>query len=538
MAALNGAQAMFQQLVMEGVTDIFSLPGAQIMSAFDVLHEMQDQINLVHTRHEQATTYMADGYAKVSGKPGVAMVVPGPGALNATAGLGTAYASSSPVLLISGQIPSTLLGKDTGQLHEVSEQLDVFKPITKWNHRISDVSEVPTAVHEAFRQMTTGRPGPVELEIAPDILTQPGSVDLVEKELYPHPKATREQILAAVKLISSAESPTIVAGGGSVSSGASDQVRRLAELQQIPVMTSPQAKGIIPEDSHLAAGVNSAVGPAKTVLPDTDLVIAIGTRLSLRGISIDEMPPILQIDVEQDQIGKQYPAELGIVGDAAETLTALISALTVDDSKLPKRRERAERLKKQFADEVIKLASPQVSVIDKISNVLPDDAIVVQGMTNIGYWSSAVLPMDSTRNYVTSSYFGTLGYAFPTALGCQTAFPERKVVALCGDGGFMYSPQELSTAMRYGLNTVAVVFNNGAYGASKWDQQHQFNGRFIGTDLFNPDFVAMAKSFGAEGIKTDADNIEEGLAEALALDKPTLLEVEIQNMMPPFQIVE
>ena len=538
MAALNGAQAMFQQLVMEGVTDIFSLPGAQIMSAFDVLHEMQDQINLVHTRHEQATTYMADGYAKVSGKPGVAMVVPGPGALNATAGLGTAYASSSPVLLISGQIPSTLLGKDTGQLHEVSEQLDVFKPITKWNHRISDVSEVPTAVHEAFRQMTTGRPGPVELEIAPDILTQPGSVDLVEKELYPHPKATREQILAAVKLISSAESPTIVAGGGSVSSGASEQVRRLAELQQIPVMTSPQAKGIIPEDSHLAAGVNSAVGPAKTVLPDTDLVIAIGTRLSLRGISIDEMPPILQIDVEQDQIGKQYPAELGIVGDAAETLTALISALTVDDSKLSKRRERAERLKKQFADEVIKLASPQVSVIDKISNVLPDDAIVVQGMTNIGYWSSAVLPMDSTRNYVTSSYFGTLGYAFPTALGCQTAFPERKVVALCGDGGFMYSPQELSTAMRYGLNTVAVVFNNGAYGASKWDQQHQFNGRFIGTDLFNPDFVAMAKSFGAEGIKTDADNIEEGLAEALALDKPTLLEVEIQNMMPPFQIVE
>ena len=538
MAGLNGAQAMFQQLVMEGVTDIFSLPGAQIMSAFDVLHEMQDQINLVHTRHEQATTYMADGYAKVSGKPGVAMVVPGPGALNATAGLGTAYASSSPVLLISGQIPSTLLGKDTGQLHEVSEQLDVFKPITKWNHRISDVSEVPAAVHEAFRQMTTGRPGPVELEIAPDILTQPGSVDLVEKELYPHPKATREQIIAAVKLISSAESPTIVAGGGSVSSGASEQVRRLAELLQIPVMTSPQAKGIIPEDSHLAAGVNSAVGPAKTVLPDTDLVIAIGTRLSLRGISTDEMPPVLQIDVEQDQIGKQYPAELGIVGDAAETLTALIGALSVDDSKLPKRRERAERLKKQFADEVIRLASPQVSVIDKISNVLPDNAIVVQGMTNIGYWSSAALPMDNTRNYVTSSYFGTLGYAFPTALGCQTAFPERKVVALCGDGGFMYSPQELSTAMRYGLNTVAVVFNNGAYGASKWDQQHQFNGRFIGTDLFNPDFVAMAKSFGAEGIKTDADSIEEGLAEALALDKPALLEVEIQNMMPPFQIVE
>ena len=538
MPAINGAQAMFQQLVMEGVTDIFSLPGAQIMSAFDVLHDMQDQINLIHTRHEQATTYMADGYAKVSGKPGVAMVVPGPGALNATAGLGTAYASSSPVLLISGQIPSKMLGKDTGQLHEVSEQLDVFKPITKWNHRISDISEVSSSVHEAFKQMTTGKPGPVELEIAPDILTQSGTVDLIEKELYPNPKATSEQIMAAVKLISSAESPTIVAGGGSVSSGASDQVRQLADLLQIPVMTTPQAKGIIPEDSHLATGVNSAVGPAKAVLPDTDLVIAIGTRLSLRGVSPDNMPPILQIDVERDQIGKHFPVELGIVGDASETLTSVISALSVDDSKLATRRERAERLKKQFADQVVKLASPQVSVIDKISDVLPDDAIVVQGMTNIGYWSSAAMPMDSIRNYVTSSYFGTLGFAFPTALGCQTAFPERKVVALCGDGGFMYSPQELSTAMRYGLNTVAVVFNNGAFGASRWDQQHQFNGRYIGTDLFNPDFVAMAKSFGAEGIKTDADNIDQGLAEALTLDKPTLLEVEIPNMMPPFQIVE
>ena len=196
------------------------------------------------------------------------------------------------------------------------------------------------------------------------------------------------------------------------------------------------------------------------------------------------------------------------------------------------------RLKKQFTDQVKRLASPQVSVIDRISNTLPEDAIVVQGMTNIGYWSSAAMPMHTPRNYVTSSYFGTLGYAYPTALGCQTAYPDRKVIALCGDGGFMYSPQELSTAMRYGLNTVAVVFNNGAYGASRWDQQHQFNGRYIGTDLFNPDFVAMAKSFGAEGIKTDADNIEAGLKAAIALEKPTLLEVEIQNMMPPFQIVE
>ena len=538
MAQMNGAQALTRQLEVEGVDTVFALPGAQIMSAFDAMYEVRDEISLIQTRHEQATTYMADGYAKVTGKPGVAMVVPGPGALNAAAGLGTAYACSSPVLLISGQIPSMFLGKNTGQLHEISEQLDVFRPITKWNHRVTSAAEIPAAVHEAFRQMTTGRPGPVELEIPPDILSASDDIALVGKEIFPHPILDMEDIAAAAVLISKSQKPTIIAGGGVVASGAHDQIRKLADLLQAPVMTTPLAKGVIPERNHLATGVNSAIGPASMVLSDSDLLIAVGTRLSLRGVSPENMPTLVHIDVEKSQIGQKFTPEVGLVGDAAECLDNLISKIETSGIDKGQRSERAVSLKEEFSREVSRLAPEQVSVIDKISSALTHDTIVVQGMTNIGYWSSEALPMSEPRNYVSSSYFGTLGYVYPTALGSQAAFPDRPVVALCGDGGFMYSPQELSTAVKYGLNTIALVFNNGAFGASRWDQEHAFNGRYIGTDLHNPDFVMLAQSFGATGIRTDTDGIGEAITKAMSANSPAVIDVEIANMMPPFQIVE
>ena len=538
MTQMNGAQALTRQLQAEGSDTVFALPGAQIMSAFDAMYEVRDTISLIQTRHEQATTYMADGYAKVTGKPGVAMVVPGPGALNATSGLGTAYACSSPVLLISGQIPSMFLGKNTGQLHEISEQLDIFRPITKWNHRVTRAGEIPSAVHEAFRQMTTGRPGPVELEIPSDILSGSDDIRLVEKETFPHPSPDMEDIAAAAILISKSQKPAIIAGGGVVASGAHEQIRKLADLLQAPVMTTPLAKGVIPESDHLAAGVNSAIGPASVVLSDSDLLIAVGTRLSLRGVTPENMPTLVHIDVEKNQIGQKFTPEVGLVGDAAECLDSLISKVDMPSIDRGQRSERAVSLKEEFSKEVSRLAPEQVSVIDKISSALTHDTIVVQGMTNIGYWSCEALPMSEPRNYVSSSYFGTLGYVYPTALGSQAAFPDRPVVALCGDGGFMYSPQELSTAVKYGLNTIALVFNNGAFGASRWDQEHAFNGRYIGTDLHNPDFVMLAESFGATGIRTDTNGIGEAITKAMSANSPAVIDVEIDNMMPPFQIVE
>ncbi|MEE8137589.1 MAG: thiamine pyrophosphate-dependent enzyme [Thermoanaerobaculia bacterium] len=538
MPAMSGAQALVRQLRSEGVDTVFALPGVQMMAAFDALYEAQDDIRLIQTRHEQATTYMADGYARVTGKPGVAMVVPGPGAYNAGAGMGTAYAASSPVLLIAGQIMSSALGKQQGQLHEVDDQLDIFKPITKWNHRVTRVEEIPEAVHEAMRHLKTGRPRPVELEVPPDTLAAEGNTDIIEPEEYPRASPASEDVARAAKLLREAKRPAIIAGGGTIISGASRELQELAEFLQAPVMTSQQSKGILPEDHYLSVGTNYAsLGPAHRVIPETDVLLAVGTRLLIRDLETETPPRLIHIDADATEIGKNLPAEVGIVADAKEALAALLRQLRAGGSPKESRREEIEGYKTRFAREVRELAPEQTDIVATIRRTLADDAVLVSGVTNIGYWSNVAYPAKQPGTYLTSSYFGTLGYAFPTALGAKAARPGRQVVAICGDGGFMYSPQELSTAVKYGINVVAVVFNTGAYGASQWDQTHRYGRRFIGTDLHNPDFVQLAKAFGAVGMRTDPAGLGPVLQDALAADAPVLLEVEVPNMMPPFQIV-
>ena len=538
MPQMSGAQALAQQLRSEGVDTVFTLPGVQIMAAFDALHEAQDDIRLIHTRHEQATTYMADGYAKVTGKVGVAMVVPGPGALNATAGLGTAFASSSPVLLISGQIASSALGRRQGQLHEVEDQLDVFKPITKWNHRVTEVGEIPEAVHEAFRQLTTGRPRPVELEVPPDTLAAIGDADIIEPEMYPPAGADTADINRAAEILARAKRPAIIAGGGTIISGASEELRAVAEFLQAAVMTTQQGKGAIPDDHELLVGVNYAmVEPVKDVLPECDALLAVGTRLLFRVFAPDSVPPIVHIDADASEIGKNLPTDVGIVGDAKQALNQLLERLQAISAPKESRRREIAAYREAADRELTELASDQVEMIQEIRGALDDEDILVSGMTNVGYWSHVAFPVNVPRTYITSSYFGTLGYAYPTALGAKVGQPDRRVVALCGDGGFMYNIQELSTAARYGINAVAVVFNNHAYGASMWDQTHQYGRRFIGTDLNNPDFLKVAEAFGVQGMRSEPGRIGDALGQALRADAPVLLEVELPNMMPPFQIV-
>ena len=562
MATVTGAQALVRQLVAEGVDTVFALPGVQIMAAFDALHEYRDDIRLVHVRHEQATTYMADGYARVTGKVGVAMAVPGPGAINAGSGLGTAYATSSPVLLISGQIESRSLGREEGQLHEVEDQLDVFRPLTKWNHRVTRVEEIPGAVHEAFRHLKTGRPRPVELEIPPDTLAATGEAETIPAEDYPPQAADAGDVERAASILAVAERPAIMVGGGARISGAGDEVLALADFLQAPVMGTQDSKGVISEDNPFYVGTNYAsVGPADVVLPDSDVLLAIGTRLLFREMPVGDLPRIVHIDIDPDEIGRNLPTELGIVADARTASAQLLSALvgaglepapTGQPSVMgvggapavstpSRRRSGAERIagfRSDFASRMRSLAPNQARIIEDMRAALPDDAIVVSGVTNIGYWSNIFYEVRQPQTYITSGYFGTLGYAFPTALGAQVGRPDRKVVALCGDGGFMYSPQELSSALRHGINAVAVVFNNGAFGASEWDQTHRYGGNYIGTDLHNPDFVRLAESFGAVGMRTEPEGFGELLEVALNTDAPVLLEVVVPNMMPPFQIVE
>ena len=372
----------------------------------------------------------------------------------------------------------------------------------------------------------------------PDTLAAMGNADIIEPEIYPPAAADSTDIDRAAEILARAERPAIIAGGGTIISGASDELREVAEFLQAAVMTTQQGKGIIPDDHELLVGVNYAmVEPVKDVLPECDALLAVGTRLLFRVFSPDSVSPVVHIDADADEIGKNLPTEVGIVGDAKQALRQLLERLRAISAPKESRRDEVAAYRKSADDNLTELATDQLGMIQDIRGAMADDDILISGMTNIGYWSNVAYPVSVPRTFITSSYFGTLGYAYPTALGAKVGQPDKRVVALCGDGGFMYNIQELSTAARFGINAVAVVFNNHAYGASMWDQTHQYGQRFIGTDLNNPDFLKVAEAFGVRGMKAEPDSIGDALRQAFAANAPVLLEVELPNMMPPFQIV-
>ena len=540
MPVMSGAQALVRSLARHGVEVVFGLPGVQIMDVFDALYD-DPGIRMVLTRHEQATTYMADGYARTTGKPGVALVVPGPGALNATAGLGTAYATSSPVLLVSGQIESYNLGQNRGALHEIGEQLDVFKHLTKWCGRSDKVNEIPGMVRTAFHEMSSGRPRPVEIEIPWDVLPMTDETELPEPEgpgkQQPEPALIRE----AAQLLAGASRPLIWAGGGTRDAAVSTELMDLAEALNAPVITTPEGKGAIPENSPLSLGsFYYAHGPGHIALPQADVILAVGSRMMFTPNvpwGIQPHQKVVQIDADPEELGRNIPTAVGIAADARLGVQALLAELGGRTRASQWTRTEITAIRQQADLEIREMAPLQVEIIETIRHELDDDAIMVAGTTDIGYWSHLAYPVLVPRSYLTSSYFATLGYAFPTALGAKVGNPGRQVVAITGDGGFGYASSELATAVQEGLNVVTLVFNNEMLGASHNDQQQRFGGRVIGTRLHNPDFAQLAEVYGAVGVRLDShEGLGGALRDALRANRPVVIEVPIPNLAPPFQI--
>ncbi|HSF33375.1 MAG TPA: thiamine pyrophosphate-dependent enzyme [Candidatus Tectomicrobia bacterium] len=540
MVQMTGGQAVVQALRREGVEYVFGLPGVQIMGIYDAFYG-QSEVKLITVRHEQTTTYMADGYARVTGKPGVGLVVPGPGVQNASAALGTAYSCSSPVLLIAGQIESHMLGQDKGALHEINDQLDIVRPVTKWCQRVLNVEEIPGAIHEAMRQMQTGRPRPTLVEIPPDVLATTAEVSLPGTERYATLSPDEALIRRAAELLATAKKPLIWAGGGAIVGEASAELQALAEALGAPVATTPEGKGAIPEDHPLALGVGYyGHGAPSLAAPRADVLLAVGTRLTgqMRGPTAPRAPQrLIHLDVDASVIGKNYPADVALVGHAKPALQMLLEAVRAQ--KVSHERWPPQELAEIIRDTNAWLrqqAPLQYDIIGQLQSVLRDDAVVVSGITNVGYWSHFALRVRRPRTYVGASYFATLGFAFPTALGAKVAAPDRQVVSLSGDGGFMYALSELATAVQYGINVVALVFADGAFGASNNDQRTRFHGRIVGTNIHNPNFVQVAEAFGARGIRAEPDKLAPALREAFDAGRPTLIEVPVPTMVPPFQI--
>jgi len=537
MPTMNGAEALIASLAEEGVEIIFGLPGVQVMEALDAVYR-QPKIRWVSVRHEQTAAYMAFGYARTTGKIGVALVVPGPGALNTTAAIGTAYATSTPVLLVSGQVESYNLGRKCGALHEISEQKDVFAPLTKWCHCATRVEDIPGTVQMAMYHLRTGRPRPVELEILWDVMQNSASVDMLEPKPVVMAAPEPTQISAAAQALSNAQRPVIWAGGGVISSDAAKELTLIAECLNAPVITTPEGKGAIPGRHPISLGVYYyGHGPAKRTIPQADVILAVGSRLHLTPnapISFNDGKKLIQIDIDADEVGRNWPVYVGIASDARTALRSLLDALP-EKGRSTWSPEELEEIKAETARELSKLAPLQLEIVRTIRSELNDDDIVIPGITNIGYWSLLSYPVLSPRTYCTTSYFATLGYAFPTALGAQMGNPNKRVVAICGDGGFMYALPDLATAVQEGINVIALVFTDQAFGASLHDQQRRFQSRIIGTRFHNPNFASIAEAFGARGIRLSGpEELSKGLKMALREARPTVVEIPVPTMATPF----
>ena len=529
MARMTGGEALVQSLYREGIRVVFGLPGVQLYGVMAALRD-EPRIRFITTRHEQATSYMADGYARAGGDVGTGLVVPGPGLLNSTAGLSTAYSASSPVLMLAGQIPREQIGKNVGLLHEVNDQQDCIAPITKWRRRVLQVAEIPAAVREAFTQLRTGRPRPVELEMPPETMEEDGDADLLPATEAGRAAAPAADIARAVEMLLAAKNPIIYAGGGANLSGAHEALRAVAEHLQAGVASSPEGKGAVSDLSDLSLGAAFwRDSPLRAAIHAADVVLVVGSRLAL--VTFAPGQRIVQIDVDPEEIGRNHKNTVGLVGDARRTLEALLEKLRAAAAPRPSRKAEREALRAEIA--ALMTQEPQASILRSLRSGCPEDTILVAGMTQIGYYSRPFWPTYAPRTYITSSYSGNLGYEYPVALGAKIARPEKPVVAVIGDGGFLFNAQELATAVQHKINVVAVVFNDDAYGNVARDLDEDWGGNF-GAALHNPDFMKLADAYGVHGIRAkEPTDVGRLVKEAIGLDRPVLIEVPVGRMPRP-----
>jgi acetolactate synthase-1/2/3 large subunit len=535
---MTGGDALAHQLAREGISQIFGVPGVQLDYAVDGLARLPDgeRIAYWNTRHEQATSYMADGYARSSGRIGVCMVVPGPGLLNALAGVSTAYACSSRVLCIAGQIPSHAIGRGFGLLHEIPEQSRILRALTKWSARAEAPDQVPRLVHEAVHQLRSGRPRPVGLEVPPDVLQATADVTLVDPVRHNEPTQPDARLIRkTAEMLAAAERPLIYAGGGAVAGDASQPLRTLAELVQCPVVMSPNGRGAL-DDRHPLALTWLA---GRAALAEADFVLGVGSRF-LNGQEQLALAPgarCVLLNAEPADLTEPRQPEVAVLGDAALGLGGLhaeLAGLAIHGRARPWLDLDHVR---RWADDLQAQIEPQYSWVRALRASLPEDGILVNEFTQVGYMSQAAFPVYHPRTYISPGYQGTLGYGFPTALGARVANPHKAVLSISGDGGFGWALPELSTARKFGIGLVTVVFNDQAYGNVRRAQAEQFGGRIFGSELLNPDFVELAESFGVRGARaTTPAELEGVLRETLGADaEPTLIDVPVGVMPQPFR---
>jgi len=518
---VNGGDILIECLKAQGVSTVFGMPGTQNIQIYDsLLRRGEGNINHFLVRHEYSATIMADGFARATGDIGVAITVPGPGASNASTGILEAFTDCVPILLITGQSHSECYKRHPSKMFHGLDQMRFFEPLTKYCAIAHTVSEIPIVVEKAFKAMRNGRPGPTVLEFPMDVTSGNGEVripDRVDRDDLP--TADVSSLSTAVDKIRNAKLPLIFAGSAVIHSNARTELKLLAEKLNAPVIVTRCAKGALSEDHPLALQVSYGY-LGQQALNQADCLIAIGTRftsIDTRNWSLKMPKSFIQIDEDEDEIGREYPCDIGVVGDLKLTLQALIEDVSIDrngwDTVLPP-------LQAAFNSQ------PPLPITHELQDVLPRDTIYAVDVHSLGYASFAEFPIYDPRTLLHPNIGVALGYSYPAALGAKIAHPNRPVVCFSGDGGFMMGAMELSTAMKYGINVVTIVINDDCLSAIKGSQQKGFEGRTIDTDLQNPDFVEFAHSFGAYARRVEnLEDFKPVLRDALSAEKPALIEV-------------
>ena len=539
----TGSQILIDALKKENVEYVFGLPGGVVIPLFDTLFDESD-IKFILTRHEQAAGHAADGYARATGKVGVCIVTSGPGATNLTTAIATAYMDSIPMVAITGQVKTHLIGSDAFQEADVT---GITRPISKHNYLVKDIKELGRIVKEAFYIASTGRPGPVVIDLPVDVTTDTWDGDTPDKINLPGYKPSYDgnvrQIKMAAEAINRSKRPVIYAGGGVISSNSSKQLIELAKKANLPVNTTLLALGVFPEDNEKALGMLGMHGtvPANYAVHKSDLLIAIGARFDDRITGkIDEFAPqakIIHIDVDPTSISKNIKVDIPVVGDAKNILTELIKHVSYVE-----RKEWFGKIagwKKKYhvsydnTDDVVK---PQY-VVEQICEATKGAAIVTTEVGQNQMWAAQYYTYTNPRSFLSSGGLGTMGFGFPAAIGAQLGCPDKIVIAIAGDGSFQMNIQELSTAVKYNLPVKVAILNNGYLGMVRQWQELFYDKRYAHTLLDgNPDFVQVAKAYGADGfLVTDKKNVRPIIEKAISINGPVVIDFRVdpeENVFP------
>ena len=530
------ADLVAESLIANGIDQLYCLPGIQNDGFFDSLFDRTDRITPIQTRHEQGAAYMATGAALATGRPQAFCVVPGPGFLNTTAALSTAWAVNAPVLALAGQIPLGAQGKGHGLLHEIPDQFGILERLTKSSHRITGPEDATTILRAAFRDLKSGRPRPVGLEIAVNLWGQhaAGNGDGLQVDPEAMPALDTDAIDRAASLIAAARSPMIVVGGGAQDDA--EAVRQLASRIGAPVVAFRTGHGIVPDDEPLSIGMPVA----HSLWADVDLVIGLGTRLQSQIMSWgqDDAMKVIHIDIDDAQIGRSAAVDVGIHARLCDALPPLLTAVDSEADPNTGWLDRVADVKARRTAEYARHLGPQLAWLGAIRDTLPPEGIFVDELTQTGYVSRFAFPTYAPRTFISTGYQGTLGYGVATALGVAHARRDVPVVAISGDGGALFTITELATAVHHRIPLTLVIFNDHAFGNVRRLQIDNYDSRLIASDLSSPNFAALATSFGAQGLTASTpDDLRGALDIAMAHDGPSVIEVPVGELPSPWDFV-